>query len=152
MHGPSTQKGKILIFESCTAIHPISELQTPLLSSISCTAMRCYAPVTNFLFFTLAILCRFITLSSLTYSLDFLLFKTDKGILTLNLLVIQAARKSGCSSRLCWGVFSRNWNRSSLLLGSSSISSSINNNSSFHISCFACLLAHRAFLRCVRTS
>ena len=115
--------------------------------------MRCYAPVTNFYFFTLlAILCRFITLSSLTYSLDFLLFKTDKGILTLNLLVIRAARNSGCSSRLCWGVFSRNWNRSSLLLGSSSISSSINNNSSFHISCFACLLAHRAFLRCVRTS
>ena len=42
----------------------------------------------------MAILCRFITLSSLTYSLDFLLFKTDKGILTLNLLAIRAASKS----------------------------------------------------------
>jgi len=93
-HSPSTEKGKILIFESCsTAIHHIYVTHAYLAylrSYISCTAIALfYAPVTNFFlsFFHCDALLHVISslsLYSLTYSLACLL---DKLVLTLNLLV-----------------------------------------------------------------
>jgi len=144
VHGPSTKKGKILIFESCTAVYHIYDAYLALHSYISCTAIASLRPGNQLFssFFTVTLLSTSShhSLYSLTYSL---------ACLTLNLLVSSNKHRYLLhSSHLGRCVFRwRNRGPSRILLSSSL--SCINNNSCIHLSCFPCLLPYCSLLRCV---